>query len=284
MFQHILSFIKRHQVMTYYTLTMTVSWGGVFLVSGGIDSFPANAQEIETLLPFVVLLLAIGPALAGVLLTILLEGSTGLRGILTRLFKWRVGLCWYAMAFLLIPLLASVTLFGLSLISSIFLPGILTSENKPALLLSAVMAGLVAGLFEEPGWTGFATPRLRQHYSTFTTGLIVGCMWGVWHFIVAVWGSGTPLGEFSVLLFLPQIFFYVAVLPAYRILMTWVYEHTESLFVAILMHLSLTGSVLFIFMPSEIAELHLLTWYITLAIALWGMVAAIYITRFRKKE
>lgn len=279
MFQYILSFIRRHPVLTYFVLTIVISWGGVFLVSGGADGFPANAQEVEALLPFVVLLLAIGPVLTSILLTILLDGRAGLRSFLERLLKWRVGLRWYAAALLLTPLLAAVTLFGLSLASPVFWPGILTSEDKPALLFSAVMAGLVAGLFEEPGWTGFATPRLRQQYSPLATGLMVGVMWGAWHFIVAVWGSGTPSGEFSALLFLPQFFFYVAVLPAYRVLMTWVYEHTHSLFVSILMHMSLTGGVLFIFMPLAIPELSLLTWYITLSIVLWGMVGAIFMSK-----
>jgi len=282
MIQNIFSFLKRHPVLTYFVLTIGISWGGVFLVAGGVDGFPANAQEVENLLPIVVLLLAIGPVFSGILLTALLDGRAGLRDFATRLLRWRVGLRWYALAFLLTPLLALITLLGLSVFSPVFAPGILVSADKTGLIISALAAGLVAGLFEEPGWTGFVTPKLRQRYGLLTAGFLIGLMWGFWHLIVAVWGSGTPTGEFSALLFLPQFFFYAAVLPAYRILMAWVYEHTHSLFVAILMHLSLTGNVLFIFMPPAIPELPLLTWYITLAVALWGLVGMVLMNR--KKE
>jgi hypothetical protein len=195
-----------------------------------------------------------------------------------------VGLRWYALALLLAPVLAAASLLGLSLISPVFLPGILASEDKAGLLLPALVAGLVAGLFEEPGWTGFAAPRLRRRYGVFAAGWILGLMWGGWHLIAAVWGSGTPGGEFSVLLFLPQLFFYAAVLPAYRILMTWVYEHTRSLLLAILMHLSLTANMLFIFMPPGIPELPLLAWYATLAAGLWGLVGAAWLAQRRKRS
>ena len=44
----------------------------------------------------------------------------------------------------------------------------------------ANMAGLMVGIFEELGWTGFAIPRLRLRYNVFTTGIIVGLVWGAW--------------------------------------------------------------------------------------------------------
>ena len=47
-------------------------------------------------------------------------------------------------------------------------------------------------LFEELGWTGFATPTLRRRNRVLATGLIVGVLWGAWHFLVTLWGSGTP--------------------------------------------------------------------------------------------
>jgi hypothetical protein len=281
MLENMLNSIRRHPVWAYFVLTIGISWGGVFLAAGGTPGFPANAQEIESLLPLVVPLLAIGPVFSGLLLTALCDGCAGLRNFVVRLLRWRVGLRWYAVALLLTPLLAALTLLGLSFISPVFKPGILDSADKTTLIISALAAGLLAGLFEEPGWTGFVTPRLRQRYGVFAAGLLIGVMWGFWHLIVAVWGSGTPTGEFSILLFLPQLFFYAAVLPAYRVLMTWVNDHTCSLFIAILMHFSLTGNVLFIFMPRVITELPLLGWYVTLAVALWGLVGIVFM--FRKK-
>ena len=66
--------------------------------------------------------------------------------------------------------------------------------------------------------------------------------------------------------------------------MVRVYDHTESLLVAMLMHASLTGSVLFIFMPLTISEVPLLTWYLILAAVLWVFVAAVAIANRGKSD
>ena len=174
----------------------------------------------------------------------------------------------------LVKLLVTAVLLALSLTSPVFLPGIFTSDEKAALLLVGIAYGLAAGFFEELGWTGFAVPGLRLRYGLLTTGLIMGILWGAWHFVVAFWGSGSASGAFSLPLFLAQFLFYVGVLPAYRVLMVWVYDRTESLLVAMLMHAGLTASVPLILMPLATWGA-LLSWYLVLAAALWGVVAAI---------
>ena len=281
---NIKAFIKSQPAWIYFALTFFISWGGVLMAIGGVSGIPANAEQIEKLLPLVVLTLTIGPILTSLVLISIIDGKNGLRELLSRLFKWRVSVRWYIIALLITPVFALLTLLVLSVTSPIYIPGIFASKDKAALLLSALAAGLAGGLLEEPGWTGFAIPKLRMRYSVFATGLIVGLLWGAWHFIVAFWGSGTPSGEFSLLLFLPQLLFYVAVLPPYRILMVWVYDKTESLLISMLMHASLTGSILFIFMPLSISGTPLLIWYLVLAIAFWGAVAVIFLSKRKSLE
>jgi membrane protease YdiL (CAAX protease family) len=269
------AFIKRHPLLTYFALTFTISWGGILLIIGGPGGIPGTKEQTEMLLPFVILAMIAGPSLAGILLTGLVYGTAGVHEFLSRLLRWRVGARWYAVALLTTPLFATAVLFALLPTSSVFLPGIFASDDKASLLLSGIAVGLVAGFFEELGWTGFAVPGLRLRYGVLTTGLIVGLLWGAWHFLVAFWGSGSSSGAFSLPLFLPQFLFYVGVLPTYRMLMVWVYDRTGSLLVAMLMHASLTGNVLFILMPLAISGAPLLTWYLVLAAALWVVVAAV---------
>jgi len=57
--------------------------------------------------------------------------------------------------------------------------------------------------------------------------------------------------------------------------MVWVYDHTGSLLVAMLMHASLTASVPMILMPLAVSGMPLLTWYLVLAVAMWAVVAAV---------
>ena len=131
---------------------------------------------------------------------------------------------------------------------------------------------------EELGWTGFAVPTLvRQRHSVLSTGLIVGLLWGTWHFLVAFWGSSTSSGALSLAIFLPAIIFYVGSLPAYRVLMVWVYDRTgESMLVAMLMHAVFSASML-ILQPVGIALVPGLIWNLVLAAALWVVVAAVAI-------
>src|SRR5215203_5165396 len=110
-----------------------------------------------------------------------------------------------------------------------FLPGILITSDKASLLLFGIGWGLIGGgLLEELGWTGFAVPSLlRLRYGVLTTGLIVGALWGVFHFPVNGWAGVTFSGALSVAISLPlQLFCTVAELTAFRVLMVWVYERT----------------------------------------------------------
>ena len=265
-------FIKRHPVLAYFILTFAISWSGVLLVIGGPSGIPGTPEQFERLLPIVVLAMLAGPSVAGVLLTGLVYGRVGLREFLSRLLRWRVGARWYAVALLTAPVLVTVVLLMLSLASPVFFPGILTTGDKVSHLLFGIAAGLGAGIFEELGWTGLAIPRLRQRYGIFTTGLIVGILWGAWHFLATLWGSSGSSGGISLALYLPVMLF--SFLPPYRVLMVLVYDRTGSLLVAMLMHLSLTASVR-IFDPLGISGIPILIYNLALAAALWVVVAAL---------
>jgi membrane protease YdiL (CAAX protease family) len=262
------AFIKNHAVPAYFVLTFAISWGGFLLVVGP-SGFGSTSWQTDARFPFAVLAMLAGPSIAGVLLTGLIDGKAGLREILRRLFRWRVGAGWYVVALLPAPLLAAAVLFALSLTSPIF-----TAADKTAVLLSGIAAGLTT-VFEELGWTGFAVPRLRRHYDVVTTGIIVGVLWGAWHFLQGLFISGTYAGELSLAFFLSMNFFAaVAQLTAYRVLLVWLYDRTGSLLLVTLMHASLTASTIFIFRPLATGA-SFLTYVWVLAAAFWVVVAAL---------
>lgn len=266
------NFIKDRSVLTYFVLTFIISWGGVFIL-GAPHGMPTTSVQFEELYPIVFLPYLLGPVITSFILIGLLDGKAGFRKLLASLVKWRVKFRWYAVAILTAPLLVLGVLFALSLQSTAFLPAIFTTDDKLPLLLTGIAIGLIGGgLMEEPGWTGFVIPRLRERYNVKVTGLVTGFLWGVWHFLPTYWGSGDSAGVLSLSLLLPPCFFYLAVLPAYRMLMVWVYDQTESLLVVILMHASLTASTLFILAPSVVG-VPLLLYYLVLAILLWFIVA-----------
>lgn len=179
---------------------------------------------------------------------------------------WRVGWGWATVALLTVPLLVSAILWPLSAwVDPAFAPGF---------KLQLFTFGLLAGLCEEIGWTGFATPRWLARRSALAAGLQLGVPWAVWHAAADFSSNHATMGArwwawFAV--------FWLATLPAYRMLMTWVYAHTHSLLLAILMHASYTGWLLVLF-PSTAFEQGLV-WQALFAASLWCVVAVAMLWR-----
>jgi hypothetical protein len=265
---------KRHPVLTYYILMFALSWGG-FLLVGGPGILAGTSWQTDPLFPIAILAMLAGPAVAGVLSTVLVSGKEGLRELLSHLLKWRVGARWYVVALLIAPLLQTAVSLALSLFSPEFLPAIVTAGNKATLLLTGVAVGLVGGFVEELGWTGFVIPRLRLRHGVLATGLVVGVLWGAWHLLQMLWVGRTSAEAIPPALFLPQYFLSaIASLTAFRILMVEVYDRTESLLVAILMHASYIFSTLWVLAPPTTGG-SFLTYSWAFATSLWIVVAAV---------
>jgi uncharacterized protein len=263
--------IESHPVLSFFALAFTLSWGAVLMVVGP-SGFLGTKQIPEVLEPILYMAMVVGPSVAGILFTGLLYGRTGLQEFGSRLLRWRVGARWYAVALLTAPLSMMAVLFALSLTSPVYLPGIFITDDKATVVLSAIAGGLTAGTFEELGWTGFAISRMRLRYGVLGTGLFVGVLWGAWHFPLFS-GSGNSSGTVPPALYLLVLLF--SVLPAFRVLMVWVYDRTgESLLVAILMHVSLTASTL-ILMPLATSGVTAVTYDLVLAAVLWVVVGAV---------
>ena len=274
------AFIARHPVATYFALTFAISWGGVLLVIAGPAGTPGVKAQDNPLFPFAVLAMLAGPSVTGLLLTGLIDGRPGLREFRSRLLKWRVGARWYAVALLAAPLLATAITLTLSRFSPGFLPGIVFREDRAGLLLLGLVVGLTAGFFEELGWTGFAIPRLRRRHGVLVTGLIVGLVWSAWHLLVVTWGIGDRAGTIPLALFV--VVDGLAGLPAFRVLMVWVYDRTESLFVGMLMHFSITACTLTL--TPQTTGVPLLAYGLAFAGAVWIVIAAVAVGNRRPQS
>ena len=267
------AFIEKHPVLMYYALVFAISWGGILMLvaPGGI---PGEPDDVARLFPFTLAALFAGPSVASVVMTALVSGRAGLRELFARVGRWRVGAAWWAAAILTGPVLVAAVLFGLSFYSPDFVPGLLTTEDKLGLLIFGLGWGLVGGGFlEELGWTGFAVPTLRRRHNALATGLIVGFLWGTWHLLIAVWASRGLAGEASLTEFVAGFLaFYFVALPAFRVLMVWLYDHTASLLLAMLMHAVLSASTIVLQPVSPHGQF---TWNFLLGAALWAVVAVV---------
>jgi CAAX protease family protein len=255
------SWLQRHPLIGYFALAYAISWGGILIVLGATDFDLGELRPLDTGLIFVLMLL--GPSISGLALTALLDGRDGLRRLGASLVRGRVGVRWYAVALLSMPLLLLAILWPLSVF--------VEPAFAPRFQWALFAIGLVAGSFEEVGWTGFATPRLLARQRLWTAGLGLGLVWALWHALVDFRQNFNTMGitwllEFAV--------FYVAALTAYRSLMTWVYANTQSLLLAVLMHTSYTGWV-FVLFPTTSFEQNLV-WQAAFAAGLWLLVAVVH--------
>jgi membrane protease YdiL (CAAX protease family) len=252
--------LRRYPVCSFFALAFAISWGGILIVMGATNFNLVELRPLDTGLIFVLMLL--GPSVSGLALTALLEGRAGLRRLVARVAHWRLGLRWYLVALMTMPLLLLVTLWPLSVF--------LDPAYSPRFQWHLFAIGLIAGSFEEVGWTGFAAPRLLQRQRLFLAGLWLGLVWALWHVLVDFRQNSSAMGalwllEFAVL--------YIGALTAYRVLMTWVYANTQSLLLAVLMHASYTGWLLTLY-PATSLEQGLI-WQTGFALALWIVVAVV---------
>jgi membrane protease YdiL (CAAX protease family) len=266
-----MAFIKRHPLAAYFALAFAISWSGALVVLGPGAFLGSTEISLVEVSPFAYLPFLAGPSLAGILLAGLVHGRAGLRDVRSRLLRWRVGVRWYVIALLTAPFVTMATQFPLSLTSPVFLPGIITVSDKTSLLMSGITVGLVVSFFEELGWTGFAIPELRKRHGILATGLIVGLLWGAWHFPLFS-GSASSSGAIPPALYVAVLLF--SWLPPYRVLMVWVYDRTGSLLVAMLMHVPIVIGQ-FVLRPTEISGAAHVTSLLVYAAALWAVVGAV---------
>ncbi len=203
--------IASRPVIAFVALAYAISWGS-WLVSyllGGDES--ALGMVVFVLGGF-------GPALAA--FAVLRATGGSVRSWVSSILRWRVPARYWLYALGLPAVVmgsANLVLVALgeqvewSLLGDRILP------YAGTFLLTLFFLGAQ----EEPGWRGFALPRLQERFSPVKATLVLGLIWGVWH--IPLYG---PVG-FVVPLVLA--FFY-----------TWVFNRTGSTLMAILLHASFT--------------------------------------------
>jgi membrane protease YdiL (CAAX protease family) len=139
---------------------------------------------------------------------------------------------------------------ALLVLGIIVLPGALASFHAPGPLFLVdyletffIIFFLGGPLGEEPGWRGFALPRMQTRYGPLWATLLLGVLWACWHlphFLTAAQHGG-PGTSFATFLTNFPIFVLEAI--ALAIMFTWVFNHTRgSIFIAILLHTSIDAT------------------------------------------
>jgi hypothetical protein len=192
---------KRHSLPTFFILAYALSWSIVPWVG-------------PSLLPW-------GPALAAIIVIAITEGKPGVKDLLSQMGRWRVGFIWYGVA-LSLPVLTSLGAAWLNVV--LFGAAIGPLDPWYNFLLLIPLFLIMGGEWEEPGWTGYALPRLQMGRSALAASLILSIFRVGWHLPLFLYGS-IPGSD---------ILFIIAA----QIVITWLYNSTgRSVLVVMALHL-----------------------------------------------
>lgn len=170
--------MRRHPLVAYAVLAVAISWvwWGWCLLEGWVTR---PGQGWPTHLPGL-----LGPALAAVVVTALVDGRAGVRDLGARALRWRVGWVWWSVVVatgLLVPLAWAV--------QSVLgdgppdLAGLASYSGAPVapVVVTLLYVLVVNGFGEEVGWRGFLADRLLRDHGLLVVAVRVWLVWGLWH-------------------------------------------------------------------------------------------------------
>jgi membrane protease YdiL (CAAX protease family) len=258
------AFLKKNLVLSYFVLAFLISWGGS-LLGGGASFMRGEKLEPIDVLPMGVAML-LGPFISGIVMTYIDTGRNGVKDLFAGMKIWKGKIIWYGAA-LDFPILILLVLLPLSTL--------VTKELSPTFFPIGIILGTFAGLMEETGWMGFAYPRMRSKHGVLRAAIILGILHAVWHILADFLGNFNNYGA----VWLPYFASFSLFVIALRVVIVYVYEKTDSLFLAQLMHASSSG-FLAALVPMGISG-H--SWFIFYAVyaAVLSIIAAVQVIRNR---
>jgi membrane protease YdiL (CAAX protease family) len=250
---------QHRAIIVYFTIAFGVPWIG-WSVRWLLDLDPGTLQA--RLLFYSGNFCSIG----GLVAAYVLSGKAGLKDMWRRFVLWRVPLIWWLAALFLPAIwnLLAVIGFGISKGGiGTFDPAGLTRALTPGVLIA-----LTTGpLGEEFGWRGFLLPQFLKRFTPLVASLILGVIWGIWHF--ALYHTG-------VMNSLEGILKFTAMTVLFSLIMTVLFLKTKtSILIAVAIHWTIN------IMPGIVQSMFptLITPESRLAFSgFWQMIAVAFVT------
>lgn len=230
--------LRAHPLVSFFVLAYAVTW--LLWAPMVIAGAPVFSETKHLPSPYALPGIAVGVTGTAFVMAAVTQGRAGVRRLLQRLTCWDVGGRWYLVALLLIPvgqLLVTAAVAG---------PQVLRALTPAALAVypAAFLGHFIFGpLFEETGWRGFALPRMQHRFGPLRGSLLLGLLWGGWHFFLYLpgwWSQGALAGVTGAAIF-------VAFTVSISVVFTWLSNNTRaSLLLAMLLHGSINGTATYV--------------------------------------
>ena len=164
----LLGVVRRRPLTSFFVLSCLLSWWPAVLYA--MDASPVPIAGF-------------GPFLAALIVLGATGGRAGVRSLFRSMVKWRVPPRAYLLAIGL-PLMFS----GVAILANLALcaadpsaSDLATWTSIPVTALFVLLIPGIGGAWEEPGFRGFALPRLEKRLGAMAGPLVLGVLWVIWH-------------------------------------------------------------------------------------------------------
>lgn len=168
--------VQKHPLVWFFVLAHALSWWA--WIPFRLGGFPNPVASF-------------GPFLAALVVLGLTGGKKGVLGLLRRMVRWRVAPGWYLVA-LFLPVLLTVVATVANVLLGARAPSSEDLSRWPAVLSTFVLVLLVPGVggaWEEPGWRGYALPRLQTRRTALTASVVLAVAIAFWHLPLMIEGQ-----------------------------------------------------------------------------------------------
>jgi len=182
------------RTVVFFLIAYLISW------TAWITLFERHLSHLAGLGLWLYLVAVLAPHGSAVVVTAIERGRAGLRAFYLLVFR-RVPFRWAIVA-LSVPPIVYLTFDVIAIV--FHLPHGSFFHHSQRTLATLILGQLAVVLGEEPGWRGFALPRLIERFGPNVAALILGIAWAFWHlplFVIAGTSQyGTPFLSFLVTL------------------------------------------------------------------------------------
>ena len=122
----------------------------------------------------------LGPMVAALIVAAICYGKAGVKELLGRYARWRIG--WGPLTFaLLFPAVVTLLAAAVNIAAGAARPMVAQLAAWPELIPKFIFVLLFVGVGEETGWRGFALPELQKRLSPVVAIVVLGAIWAAWH-------------------------------------------------------------------------------------------------------
>ena len=177
------------------------------------------------------------PSILALVFALISKGKKGVYELFIKQTIHKTKVKWLILSLVGIPIVASLAMltyleFDISRFS------LRTTQILPQIILIILIA-----IGEEYGWRGYLLPRLMKRCNVLYSSVILGLIWGIWHFPAYLIGTGIPLGM--------NFFVFLLWVILGTLFISWIYYYTRSILTSILAHIGANMAFNYLFLLPE---------------------------------